>query len=142
MKKRPSFGKFKIPQPAVLLPVIIVAGIVLMLQSQWTKKNQRLFKGIGGLERIACQYCRGTGAIMNEESGDQTEVIYCPVCYGVGFRFLRRLDKNDKICPACGGLGRLQDLESGHFRTCGRCDGRGLIRVETETAGESDGDSP
>ena len=122
--------KFKIPQHTILGPVIIVVFVALVMQANWTRRNQRLFRGMmSGLERVACQYCRGIGTIMDEDETDRQTALHCPVCYGVGFRFIRRLDENDKLCPACGGMGRLQDPDTGHFRTCNRCDGRGLIHV-------------
>lgn len=141
MKKRAPVKKFNLQQQTLLGTVIIAVFIALVLQAQWTRKNQRKFMGtLSGLERIGCQYCRGTGATMDELDETGMETVHCPVCYGVGFRFIRRLDPSDKICPACGGMGRFQDVDTGRFRTCGRCDGRGLIRVQTGSA--PDGEAP
>ena len=43
-------------------------------------------------------------------------------------RLIRRLDSNDDLCPACGGMGRWESPDTGAVDTCPRCQGRGLVR--------------
>ena len=85
--------------------------------------------GEPGVEKIVCESCMGTGAALSAEG----QKSMCPVCQGVGFRMIRRLDPADRICPHCAGMGRTE-LPGGGVGTCPRCDGRGLVRRPAESA--------
>lgn len=64
-----------------------------------------------------CETCEGTG---RAENGGP-----CPLCYGHGARYLRKISPNEKICPSCVGMGRIL-LDDGRAAECPRCAGRGL----------------
>ncbi|MBU0677561.1 MAG: hypothetical protein KJ626_05535 [Verrucomicrobia bacterium] len=76
------------------------------------------------LVRIECEECQGSGVVRNEETRHRE---ICPICFGLGYHVTRRVGEDDSLCPACGGMGRLIDLDTGVPRTCRRCDGRGMI---------------
>ena len=107
-----------------MAPIMLVAGIVLVLQMMWVSDNDYLFAPFS-IEKIKCEECDGLGLIR--DSREQDAFILCPACFGVGSHYVRRADSDDKLCPACIGMGRLRE-EDGTWRNCGRCDGRGLIR--------------
>lgn len=88
-----------------------------------------------GLEKIDCNACMGTGTAL---AGDGRKDM-CPICQGVGFRMVRRFDPADRICPACGGMGRMEMPGTGAVDTCPRCAGRGLILSRPAPAGAPDG---
>ena len=111
----------------ILFLVIMGAGFVLFKQSEWMEQNRPRFRRLISIKRVGCDYCAETGII-----DDETEAAgfrLCPICFGVGVHMIRKLDDHDKLCPACGGMGRLYDFDTEQPRTCGRCDGRGLIRI-------------
>lgn len=87
------------------------------------------YSGGPAAERITCETCLGTGTYL-PENGVPT---MCPICLGVGFHMIRRLDSADRICPLCAGMGRVQRPDTGEVATCPRCDGRGLVRSHAET---------
>jgi hypothetical protein len=78
-----------------------------------------------GTERIACEACAQTGALFNETG----QPVPCAICQGVGFRMVRRFNDADRICPACGGMGRVEMPDTGRVETCPRCEGRGLVQT-------------
>ena len=124
--------------------IFIFIGIVaLVLQSRWVAKNQDKFMGSFTVfihtERIKCEHCDGTGLLQINDDPPQMDI--CPVCFGVGGHTIRKHGERDNLCPACTGMGRILDEETGTAHTCRRCDGRGLIRIEPESAGEP-GDKP
>jgi len=80
-------------------------------------------------ERIPCDTCMGGGTILTPDG--QREI--CPICLGVGFHVIRRMDPADRLCPLCGGMGRVENPETGRVGTCPRCDGRGLVRSHVQT---------
>ena len=94
---------------------------------QWMLRQ----RGVGGeaaapagVETVECGACQGTGQILGE--GGKQEI--CPICQGAGMRLIRRFDAAERICPACGGMGRGESLDTGEVVTCPRCGGRGFIR--------------
>lgn len=135
--------------------VILVAVIAVVLQTSWMDRIKRtggkdvvppafaeklsrwMLKSKGldpeslaalnaqGVEKIQCETCLGTG---NSLSAAGRKDI-CPICLGVGFHVIRRLDPADRICPACSGMGRTELPDTGQVGTCPRCGGRGLIRT-------------
>ena len=113
---------------SIIALVIMVGGFVLFLQWKWLGQNNHLFAPFS-IERIVCEHCGKTGRVPKEGANNVLEM--CPACYGVGYHTLRRFEENEVLCPACLGLGRLEDRD-GHWRTCRRCDGRGLIRSGAE----------
>jgi len=80
------------------------------------------------VEQVPCPYCMEGGTIITPEG----ERAICPICQGVGYNVIRRFDPAEKYCPACGGMGREESLETGVISTCARCQGRGLILTHPE----------
>ena len=113
---------------SIIALVVMVGGFALFLQWKWLGQNNHLFAPFS-IERIACEKCGKTGRVPREGANNVLEM--CPACYGVGYHTLRRFEENEVLCPACLGLGRLEDRD-GHWRTCRRCDGRGLIKSGAE----------
>ena len=113
---------------AYILLIAAVGGFVLFLQWQWLGQNQHLFAPFS-LQRIDCDLCGKTGQVPVKGANNVLEM--CPACYGVGYHTVRRFGEADVLCPACLGLGRLENKE-GRWRTCRRCDGRGLIESGAE----------
>lgn len=66
---------------------------------------------------IPCETCAGTG-----KAGDGS---FCPLCFGHGARFLRRIEGRERLCPACGGMGRVPGGDA-PAELCPRCSGRGI----------------
>lgn len=151
----PSGYPFATPQPKGKAPVVAVIGLVVIvgffLQLNWMQSAKRnvdipangfadrlgrwMLKqkgvetgpvaGAPGVETLECDRCFGTGGILSAD-GQKREI--CPICLGVGSRLIRRLDSNDDLCPACGGMGRWESPDTGAVDTCPRCQGRGLVR--------------
>jgi hypothetical protein len=107
-----------------LIPIVLLGAAALVGQMFWLQGNQHLFRPFS-LDRLKCERCGGVGVVRQAE--DDSILVLCPACHGVGSHMVRRLDEEDKLCPACSGIGRIPD-EEGPWRTCRRCDGRGLIR--------------
>ncbi len=108
--------------------------------SQWMVETKAPEAGaremdLNGAEKISCEVCMGTGTVLSGK--DATE--FCPICLGVGYHMIRRLDPADRICPACGGMGRLDMPDTGAVEVCPRCSGRGLIRSQNVPAPAPDG---
>lgn len=95
-----------------------------MLQKRGIATDDPAVYGQVGTERVLCETCMGTGAILPESGAP----IPCAICQGVGFRMIRRFDAADRICPACAGMGRVEMPDTGIVGTCPRCDGRGLVQ--------------
>ncbi|MBU1693624.1 MAG: hypothetical protein KJ726_11540 [Verrucomicrobia bacterium] len=112
---------------ALLLPLLF---IVAVMQWRWISGNKSSLFRVGGswyVERLSCELCGEMGFVRSEK--DPRILQMCPVCQGRGGAYLRRLNDQDVICPACGGMGRIwDDPENAHF--CERCGGRGLVHVE------------
>lgn len=123
----------KLFSSAQLLAVLLMLMLPLaaMYQSVWLSQNKSLFTPLVlrvQSERIDCPYCGGLGAMRFPERS--TNLAMCPICFGVGGHYVRRLPgRHEVLCPACGGMGRLWDPDTGRARYCRRCDGRGLIQV-------------
>lgn len=108
-----------------LIPIMLVAGGVLVAQMFWLQKNDYMFRPFA-LERITCDLCKGLGVVRDRS--DEELLRMCPACYGVGSHTIRRIDAEDYLCPACRGMGRVPDDEPQTWRMCRRCEGRGLVR--------------
>lgn len=117
---------------AYTLLIAVLGGLVLFLQWRWLGENRHLFAPFA-IERIECEVCGKTGQIP--KPGANNELEMCPACYGVGYHTIRRFNEAEVLCPACLGMGRLED-EDGAWRTCRRCDGRGLIEAGKEEGEE------
>lgn len=118
--------------PLFVTLLIILLPVAILLQGMWIARNPKTFRR--GLlihllaERVSCHHCGGIGTLREAERPDVR--IMCPICFGVGCHYVRRLDKqHDMLCPVCGGAGRVLDEPTGYAQTCPRCDGRGLIRL-------------
>ncbi len=107
----------------IVLPAFARRISAWMLHKRGISDEQAM-TGSGGPEKVPCEHCLGSGMVY----GDEGEASMCPICQGVGYRMVRRLDPADRICPACGGMGRVVFFDSGQAGTCPRCDGRGLTR--------------
>ena len=113
---------------SIILLVGMVGGFVLFLQWRWLGDNKTLFAPFS-IQRIHCEVCAKTGRVPDPEVNNA--LVMCPSCYGIGYHTIRRFDEAEVLCPACLGMGRLEDKD-GAWRTCRRCDGRGLIRSGAE----------
>ena len=124
--------KTKVPpdrqKSAYVLLIMMVGGFVLFMQWRWLGENRHLFAPFS-IQRIECEVCGKTGQVPKPGANNVLEM--CPACYGVGYHTIRRFNEADVLCPACLGLGRLED-EDESWRTCRRCDGRGLIEAGEE----------
>ena len=83
-----------------------------------------------GVEKIMCETCLGTGEVPDTDGNP----VMCPICQGVGFRMIRRMDPADRLCPLCAGMGRVELPDTGEVTTCPRCNGRGLVRSNSPAA--------
>jgi DnaJ-class molecular chaperone len=109
-----------------MAPVIMICFVALVYQYKWMKENKFRYGSNFAVERIPCGHCARTGLVPSREY--ETGITFCPQCLGLGGHYIKRIDDYDALCPACGGMGRVEDLETGKFRYCRRCNGRGLIR--------------
>jgi hypothetical protein len=80
--------------------------------------------------QIECDHCEGKGMARND---DTRQLELCPICQGTGYHWVRKMNADEDICPACGGMGRLLDPDTGEPRVCRRCLGRGLITLKPGT---------
>ena len=96
----------------------------MMLKKGLSPEEVGLETGAPGVEKLPCQNCLETGSVLADGGGREI----CPVCLGVGFHLIRRLDSAERICPNCAGMGRALQPDTGKYGTCPRCDGRGLVR--------------
>ena len=107
-----------------IAPVGILVVLFLVGQAYWLSQNGYLFAPFA-LSKVDCDYCQKLGVVRDEQNPRIMKM--CPVCFGVGHHQIRRFDKEDVLCSACGGMGRFD--EQGVWRSCKRCDGRGLHRI-------------
>lgn len=126
------------PMMAQVVIFVFVGVVALVLQNRWVAKNQDKFLGsltvFMHVERIKCEHCDGTGLVKIKDDPPQMDI--CPVCFGTGGHNIRKYGDHESLCPACGGMGRIYDEEAGAARTCKRCDGRGVIRIEPTPPGK------
>ena len=105
--------------------------LVALMQGFWVARHKRPDKPFFfrfSTEKIECPYCSGSGTVRDENNPDV--VVVCPICFGVGGNYVRKLDKQKELlCPACVGMGRIYDVDTGYARGCMRCAGRGLIEI-------------
>jgi hypothetical protein len=109
--------------PSYLGPIALFAVVLLIGQMIWLNKHDYMFRPFS-IDRLSCDVCGGTG--VARDAADEDILVICPSCFGVGSHYIRRIDKSDRLCAACGGMGRVK--AEGEYRTCRRCDGRGLTR--------------
>lgn len=108
-----------------ILPVAMLGMLILVGQAYWLTDNRQLFAPFA-ISRIPCDYCAKMGVVRD---GDDVRITrMCQACFGVGYKTIRGFDELDVVCAACGGLGRLKEQEE--WRTCQRCDGRGIHRAD------------
>lgn len=106
-------------------PVAFLVMMILIGQVFWVSENRHRFAPFA-INRVTCPYCAKNGTVRDPD--DQRIMKMCPVCFGVGFHTVRHFDEKDVLCAACGGMGRLE--KDGTWRTCRRCDGRGVHRID------------
>lgn len=109
-----------------VMPVAMMVIAVLAGQAFWLSRNSHMFAPFEVI-RIDCDHCTKFGTVRDPDNPRIRAM--CPVCFGVGYTSVRRFDELDVVCLACGGMGRIDDQEDGTWRTCRRCDGRGLHRA-------------
>jgi hypothetical protein len=102
----------------------------MMQKSGIPLEDSALSSDAQGIEKIVCETCMGTGRVL---SGPGEKEI-CPICLGVGFHMVRRFDPADRICPLCAGMGRVERPDTGEVAVCPRCNGRGLVRSQMDSA--------
>lgn len=105
-------------------PVAFLVLLILIGQAFWLTENRALFSPFA-IDRIPCDKCARRGTVR--DAADSRIVTMCPVCFGIGSHMIRWFDDLDVVCAPCGGMGRVD--EEGVWRTCRRCDGRGLHRA-------------
>ncbi len=109
-----------------LMPVAALSMLFLVGQAYWLSDNRHMFTPFA-INRVDCLTCVKVGVIRDPHDSRVTRI--CPACFGVGYRTVRQFDTNDVLCVPCIGMGRVQE-EDGQWRTCRRCDGRGLHRAD------------
>lgn len=125
--------------------VIVVGFVALVMQAYWMQKNwgtvrtespmydadPEFFKKLSArvIHLYECEYCQGNGMVTDSEQSELR--VMCPICYGVGYHATRRFGDQERMCIACGGMGRLRS-EDGDFNNCVRCGGRGIVFVDVE----------
>ena len=114
----------------MIAPIIIACLLGLVYQLKWQKNQQALYGKSTAIERIPCMHCHEKGLILSDSAPNG--YTFCPYCFGVGGHYIRRLNDADVLCPACAGLGRIEDPQTHQIRTCKRCDGRGLIQAQQQ----------
>jgi len=119
-KGQPRQGKRNL----YVAPVALVVIVALIGQFYWLSQNSHMFAPFA-VSKIDCDNCQRLGVIRDEENPRILKM--CSVCFGVGNKSIRKFDDQDVVCAACGGMGRIDDHNK--WRTCRRCDGRGLRRV-------------
>lgn len=111
--------------------MLLLLPIAAVLQGTWVSRKKDVFKPLllkHQIEKVDCPYCGGVGTQRDPDQPERIEI--CPICFGVGSRQVRKLaGETEVLCPACSGMGRVYDLDSGTARQCLRCGGRGLIRA-------------
>jgi len=122
-------------------PIIMVGILALVLQLMWmnrhwgelTRQEYTAFDAslIDKLKAkiihlYECEYCRGNGLL--DDPDEPGERILCEICWGVGYHATRRYTEGDRMCLACGGMGRRYD-DHEHAVPCTRCEGRGITEL-------------
>jgi hypothetical protein len=110
-----------------VMPVAMLTLLFLVGQVYWLSDNRHRFTPYR-VARLPCDTCMKLGQVRDAEDGQR--LVMCPTCFGVGHKQVRYFDDLDVICAACGGMGRLREGTNQVWRTCERCDGRGLHRDE------------
>lgn len=108
-----------------IAPVAFLVMLILLGQVFWLSENRERFSPFS-ISRISCAKCGKYGKVR--DAADASIAKMCPVCFGVGYHTVRRFDEKDGVCAPCGGMGRVD--EGGVWRTCRRCDGRGVHRID------------
>lgn len=124
-------------------PIIIMVLTALVLQMFWMQRNWGEITRRGDytefdaelLDKLKskiihlyeCEYCVGNGSLPDPD--DPAERVMCEICHGVGYHATRRYTDDDRMCLACGGMGRRYS-DSGQATLCIRCDGRGIVQFQ------------
>lgn len=135
-RHRTGAGVFSRSQVVAAL-ILLLLPLAALFQGFWVSENRDAFRPLllkFQLEKAECPYCDGVGTRRDPENPDVVEL--CPICFGVGSHQLRKMSgEAEVICPACSGMGRVYDLDTGTARQCLRCGGRGLIRMKPARPG-------
>jgi len=108
-----------------VIPVAFLVILFLIGQIFWLDSNRHMFMPFS-IAKLDCDYCTKLGIVR--DPNDSRIMAMCQVCFGVGYKMIRKFDELDVVCAACGGMGRID--EDGRWRTCQRCDGRGIHRAD------------
>ncbi|HMP89653.1 MAG TPA: hypothetical protein PJ991_05605 [Kiritimatiellia bacterium] len=108
-----------------VMPVAMLVLLFLIGQIFWLNSNRHMFAPFA-TTRIQCDTCARVGVVRDRSDG--RKMTMCPACFGVGYHTVRSFDERDVLCAPCGGMGRLE--EESEWRTCRRCQGRGIHRSD------------
>ncbi len=125
-----------------IVPIFIVGVIAVLLQIYWMQHNWREMTRRHDavvfdeeffelwqakfLTHYECEYCQGSGLLDDPDAPG--ERMLCPICWGVGYHATRRHAEGDRMCLACGGMGRHYDDDDDEEAVfCSRCEGRGIV---------------
>ncbi len=118
------------------IPLVIAACVLgLVLQYKWTQQNRETLVSSNtatmvnrtvrdSQTTVLCYHCEGSGVIQ-----DGRTQIFCPVCFGLGFRDVVKLSQSHYLCPRCSGMGRVPGEEPADAHTCTLCEGAGMIAL-------------
>ncbi len=125
-----------------VIPIIIVGLLALILQMYWmqehwgdvVKRDDHMPFDTALIDKLKariinlyeCEYCLGSGLL--DDPDQPGERLLCEICHGVGYNATRRYTDDDRMCLACGGMGRRYD-DDGETGLCTRCDGRGIVEI-------------
>ena len=115
-----------------VMTLFLGCGLVVILQGHWVAKNQELYRGSkeptkryltgpNSSRLVTCSHCNFHGRVLVDD-----EELMCPICFGVGGRYVKRKDTSDRFCMLCDGMGRVLDGKGVSSQNCPVCDGRGV----------------
>lgn len=125
-----------------VVPIIIIGIIALIMQMYWmqehwarvARRDDHTPLDMALIDKLKariltvyeCEYCLGSGSL--DDPDIPGERIMCTICQGVGYNTTRRYTEDDRMCIACGGMGRRYGPE-GEAQQCERCKGRGMVEI-------------
>ncbi len=116
-----------------VMTLLLGCGMVVMMQGRWVSQNQDVFRfdpskkfmtGPNGSKLVICSHCSFHGRV--EVDGEE---YMCPICFGVGGNYIKRVDTGEHGCLYCDGMGHILDGKGIKSQVCPVCMGRGAKRV-------------